>query len=471
MAMAISRPLLLALLGAVLLAATWFAVQNARDESGGETAPALQQAQPDEQAAAPAQPAEPVQPGEPAKLTAEEALRSITSPGTQVRSGRFELDFEYREIGGGREHDLTQLTGAFECGCKADVPKFDISVKSHDESGYGDKGDDTSYRMVSTGEKGLVGDDETLYEVNQGAFKGIATIRAGVAAGALANQPDFDVARWATNPRIVGTETVDGVEATHVRADVSARRVASDVVKLLRADSSSTAVDVPQGAVRTVERAIANARVDAWVGSDRVVRRVELRVRAGDIPRPLREANDAPRGSFRLSFSMSDVNEPGVVDSPGQVSSEPAAEGMGAKTARAAQTNLTLGALLVSSPTSFAGTTVVVARLVNAGRQGEGAKKAARAVADGKKVVILFQTPGGLDDRAMRATMRELAARTRAVVITDHVDAVDRYGTMVQDLGVSQTPSVVLIDRRGQGRLVEGFVDTNTLIQAVADAR
>jgi protein-disulfide isomerase len=62
-------------------------------------------------------------------------------------------------------------------------------------------------------------------------------------------------------------------------------------------------------------------------------------------------------------------------------------------------------------------------------------------------------------------------ARTRAVVLTDDVEAVDRYGSMVEDLGVSQTPSVVLIDSRGTARLIEGYVDTDTLAQAVADAR
>jgi hypothetical protein len=71
----------------------------------------------------------------------------------------------------------------------------------------------------------------------------------------------------------------------------------------------------------------------------------------------------------------------------------------------------------------------------------------------------------------MRGVMRELDSRTRAVVLTDDVDAVDRYGSMVEDLGVSQTPSVVLIDRRGDARLIEGYVDTDTLAQAVADAR
>jgi Flp pilus assembly protein TadG len=51
--MAISRPFLLALLGAALLGATFFAVQNARKDAGDAVAPAVQQSQP-EQAATPA---------------------------------------------------------------------------------------------------------------------------------------------------------------------------------------------------------------------------------------------------------------------------------------------------------------------------------------------------------------------------------------------------------------------------------
>ena len=56
--------------------------------------------------------------------------------------------------------------------------------------------------------------------------------------------------------------------------------------------------------------------------------------------------------------------------------------------------------------------------------------------------------------------MRAVDRRTKAVVLTDHVDAVDRYGKLVEDLGVTQAPSVVIIDRRGEARLIEGYVDT-----------
>jgi hypothetical protein len=71
----------------------------------------------------------------------------------------------------------------------------------------------------------------------------------------------------------------------------------------------------------------------------------------------------------------------------------------------------------------------------------------------------------------MGRVVRAVDGRTKALVLTDHVDGVERYGKMVEDLGVSQTPSVVLIDSTGDARLIEGYVDTDTLAQAVADAR
>ena len=468
--MAISRPFLLALLGAVLLGATFVAVQSSRDSAGDDAAPAAEQVQPAEQAAAPAAPAEPA-PAEPATLTAEEALQAIVTPGSRVASGRFDLELDVREIGRGRENDFMQLSGAFECGCKGDVPKFDINFRTHDEKGFGDAGKDTRFHIVSTGDEGFVGAGDTLYRVNPQGLENIAKLRAAAAAGPLAAVPDFDLSRWVTDPRVVGTEELDGVEATHVRGDLSARRVGTDIVRLLRSDADSSQVELPANAVRLADRIVKQAQLDAWVGSDRVVRRLDVRVRLGDIPRSMLEANDSRRGTVRLSFELSDVNEPQQLETPADVSSVSAAKGMGAKRADDARDNLALGAMVLNSPTGFAGTTLLFLRLSQSSEEGEGAQKAAKAVADGKKVVILFQNPDGLDDRAMRGVIRQVDARTRAVVLTDDVGAVDRYGSMVEDLGVSQTPAVVLIDSRGDARLIEGYVDTDTLAQAVADAR
>ena len=71
----------------------------------------------------------------------------------------------------------------------------------------------------------------------------------------------------------------------------------------------------------------------------------------------------------------------------------------------------------------------------------------------------------------MSPVLRDVNRRTQALVLSDDVAAVDRYGQLVEDLGVSQTPSIVIIDQKGKARLIEGFVDSNTLTQAVSDAR
>jgi hypothetical protein len=92
-------------------------------------------------------------------------------------------------------------------------------------------------------------------------------------------------------------------------------------------------------------------------------------------------------------------------------------------------------------------------------------------VREHKKVVIVFGNAHALDDRAMLPVIRSVDRRTKAVVLIDDVAAVERYGKLVEDLGVSQTPSIVIIDRTGHARLLEGFTDAESLTQAVADAR
>jgi hypothetical protein len=166
--------------------------------------------------------------------------------------------------------------------------------------------------------------------------------------------------------------------------------------------------------------------------------------------------DDGERGVLSLDIELTGVNQPQDIAAPAKVS-QGMPDGLLGQFA---------GGFATSLSARVGGQPLSLAALTSANPQ-----RAARAVAEHKKVVILFYNPDGLDDRAMRRDMNALARRTEALVLSDHVDAVDRYGKMVEDLGVAQTPSVVLIDRTGQARLIEGYVDTETLAQAVADAR
>lgn len=419
--MAISRPFLLALLGAALLGATFFAVQNARDNSTDEPAPAAQQSAP-EQAAAPAEPAPTASP--------EDTLKAAFNTG-KIDSTAFAATLS---LSAGTQRVGVDLSGAFEQGAANDVPEFELNAEI---SAAGEK---SQGGFTSLGDKAYFTQGASGWQVPDEIWSPVVE---AVANGAGAQQQNIslpiDPQSWARDVKSEGTETLDGVETTHVSASADPQRVVRDMFAAARATGQELPSAVPAA------KAVKSAEFDAWIGtSDRVLRRLTVDVAF------------AERGELSLDLELTGVNEPQDIEAPATV--------------RDGMPGGTFGQFAEGLVTGLSGVTggqpVSLAALASPNPQ-----RAARAVKAGKKVVIFFHNPSGLDDRVMTRVVRALDGRTQAVVLTDHVDAVDRYGKMVEGVGVSQTPSVVLIDRAGQARLIEGYVDTDTLAQAVADAR
>jgi hypothetical protein len=94
----------------------------------------------------------------------------------------------------------------------------------------------------------------------------------------------------------------------------------------------------------------------------------------------------------------------------------------------------------------------------------------ARAIGRGRIVILAFFQPGA-DDRATASAVAALKPRRWAVVVTDRIDNVGRYGPLIEEVGVDQAPAVVIVDRDRNARLIKGYVDSKTLAQEVADAR
>src|SRR5919106_1653423 len=91
--MSISRPFLLALLGAALLGATFFAVQNARNDSSEPVAPAAQEQAPaEQQAQTPSAPA--------SGMSAEDALAAAFAGDQKVESGKFAFRLSAQDFKG-----------------------------------------------------------------------------------------------------------------------------------------------------------------------------------------------------------------------------------------------------------------------------------------------------------------------------------------------------------------------------------
>ena len=466
--MAISRPFLLALLGVALLGATVFAVQNARN-SADDSATVAQQ--PAEQAAPTAPAPEPAQAS--GKLNAKDAVAAILSPGEPVDSARFTLAYDLRESGGRRERSYGKLAGTFATEGSG-VPSFDVRVNAH-EFNDAHKPVNYDFRMLSTGEEGYIGSGagDSMHEIPGPAIENIGKLRDALSGSPVGKFKEFEVSRWVKDVKVVGVDQVDGIDATHVTGKIVAADVVKDYVRLARAEAGGygAQADVPANAQAMARNAVKNARIDAWVGADRVVRR--LRIAAGlDLPKQLLDRGDFPRGTATIDFRLSDVNDVEPIKAPANVADSPAREDMGAKDAEVARNILLVSAMSIDAPGGISGTTYAFLRLDRVSDSQKVAKQVLRAVEQDREVVVFFRNPRALDDKATAQSVKYLDVHTKKVaVFTDDVQNTRSYGKLLENLGVTQAPAIVFINRRGTASLVEGYVDGPSLAQVIADAR
>jgi hypothetical protein len=397
--MAISRPFLLALLGAALLGATVLAVSSTRSGSDSDSKPAVVQSDPAE---APAQ--------TPTQTAPADSLRAAFNLGA-IKSARFDA-----RLGVGKA-DALRMSGAFARTGANGLPDVKLRISAGGVSGG----------FVSVGDKAWFVRGDTGWRVPAALWTPVDE-----------NSPlNVHPSTWVSDVKSEGTDTVAGVETEHVSASIDPKAIAAD----LQQAAGQTGGEPPRG----LGRAVKSGELDAWVGSDdNILRRLRV------------ELTTAGDTKLRLEVLLRDVNDPQEITAPAQVRAGAPAGAFGAL-AQSFAGNLGRASGAESSSLS-------VLTSPNPG-------KAARAVRKHQKVVILFRNPRGLDDRAMTSVMRSVDQRTKALVLTDDVGAVERYGKLVEDLGVSQTPSIVIIDRKGKARLIEGYVDAESLTQAVADAR
>jgi hypothetical protein len=239
---------------------------------------------------------------------------------------------------------------------------------------------------------------------------------------------------WVRDVKSEGTETVGGVETEHFSGRIDPQALGNDF---------KTMIGRPD---LLVVRPTKAAKLDVWVGKDdHLMRRVTA------------DLVFVNRARITADFRLSNINGSQHIAAPKHVHAPGVPAGAFGRFASAAAHEI--GSITGNHTGSLEALTSP-----NPGR-------AARAVRHHQEVVILFRNKRGLDDRAMVAVMHEVDRGSKALFLIDPVDAVDRYGKLVQDLGVSQTPSVVIINRHGKASVIEGFVDSTTLKQAVTDAR
>lgn len=369
---------------------------------------------------------------EPAVLQTEQAPAQSTSSASPVDTVRSAMSFtgvesaavDARVVLSDKDDTLrVGVSGAFERGAANDVPEFAIDVRMADARQSARLG------LVSLGDRAYFTRGDTGWRMPEQAWDMV-----GAAVGNGWTPIEIHPATWVKDAKSEGSETVDGVEAERYTVTLDPKAVVPDVARSLRSN------DVDVKTTNKVVRSVEQTRFEVWVGKDdNHLRRLDGAMTFSDGSR------------ITLHADVTGVNEPQQIEAPERVRAG-APGGILGQFASGAVKGATGGISLdvLTSPNP---------------------RRVARAVREHRKVVILFRNPRGLDDRAMGPVIRAVDGRTKALVVTDHVDAVDRYGKLVEDLGVSQTPSVVIIDSSGEAQLLEGYVDSESLAQAVADAR
>jgi hypothetical protein len=96
---------------------------------------------------------------------------------------------------------------------------------------------------------------------------------------------------------------------------------------------------------------------------------------------------------------------------------------------------------------------------------------AIRALARGDVVVFFFTHPGPADDTGARQAVRSVAHQKGVSVFTVGLGDLTTYRPVLSGAGVSQVPAIVVVRAGHKAHLLQGFVDSGTLRQTVADAR
>jgi hypothetical protein len=448
----------------VLVGAAFFAsrgLSGTTEEPSSEVAPAPE--------SAPAAPAE-----RPAAAT---SIRQALRGSEPAKSGTFELSFSAAGV------NLT-AEGKFQSAGLAEVPKFEIDLESRADGGTIEAG------AVSDGKRGYLVSGDRAVVVAPGNWNALVRGRSENAKRGP-NGDDFNnySQRELDSFEFRGRETIAGTPVLHFVGKVDpaqARQSFAEIAGGLRATGLDS--PVPGQLARSVE----SGTIEAWVGAnDHILRRERVEFRYSG-------------GEATYDLSRAAINEPQRISAPKDA--KPAANGTGEGLDLAFSALVTtIFAVEPAAARSDAPSQPVRERQGGQGsgnqdankqqpgkqdsrkqaarkrdshrqgaqrparRQGTGPAAVRRALAQ-QRIVLLFFRQQGADDDAVAEAVSSVRGRSGVSVFTLPVGQAPKYAE-VGAADVVRAPTIVLLRRGDEPRIFEGFIDSETLAQAVTDAR
>ena len=122
---------------------------------------------------------------------------------------------------------------------------------------------------------------------------------------------------WLTNPHIVGTTKVGGVDTDHLTAQVDVPKMIGDLAKVVSQVGGSASSALPTTSLSQLGSAITSAQLDVYTGvADHIIRQIHVAV-AFKAPASLgTSAGGLTGGSIDFVVTLTDLNQPQTITAP-----------------------------------------------------------------------------------------------------------------------------------------------------------
>jgi hypothetical protein len=205
-----------------------------------------------------------------------------------------------------------KVEGPFQSNGKGKLPSFNWQVSV---SGGGQA---FSGGIISTGDNAFVNFQGTNYEVGAQTVARLNQSTGG--QGRTLKDYGIDPQAWVKDPTDEGSESVNGVDATHVKANIDIGRMFTDFNKTIQKAGSMGTAAPPQLSADTIQKiqeVVKNPKFDIYVGKgDNKIRRLSVSVDF-QIPADQRSKfQGAEGGTLNLSIDFAKVGEPQKITAP-----------------------------------------------------------------------------------------------------------------------------------------------------------
>jgi hypothetical protein len=192
-------------------------------------------------------------------------------------------------------------------------------------------GRNVSLGVLSTGIAGYVTLQGVSYQMPQTTFQKLESSFAQIASSTGTSSGSGTLTKlgvhplnWLTNPTVVGTENVGGVQTTHIHSGVNVNAMLTDLNTVLEKASSlgvsgasALKSGIPAADRSKIAAAIKNPSVDVWTGtSDKTLRRLQITLTIPVTGKTSSQLGGVTSADIGLSMQYSDLHQPQTIKAP-----------------------------------------------------------------------------------------------------------------------------------------------------------